>query len=93
MTLSKTISHILSPDGPNNLPFLCRLWLDHYQKHHQPGHQTEEGMEGDEGDGDADQDPNCSTGSTPIRDMVDIPEITKRVSWLSITTDTDGSKW
>ena len=52
-----------------------------------PGHQTEEGMEGDESDGDADQDPDCSTGSPPIRDMVDIPEIAKRVSRLRINRD------
>ena len=51
-------------------------------------------MEGDKGDGDAEQDANSSTGLTPIRDMVDIPET---CSLFSITPechiDTDGSKW
>ena len=96
MATSKSISHILSPEGPNNLfsvDFGLTTIKSIMNSITKPGHQTEEGVEGDEGDGDADQDPNCSPGTTPIRDMVDIPGITKHVSRPSIMTDTDGSKW
>ena len=40
---------------------------------HQPRQQTEEGVEGDKGNGNPHQHPNCPSRSPPIRDVVDIP--------------------
>ena len=40
---------------------------------HQPRQQTEECVEGDKGNSDPHQHPNCPSSSSPIRDVVDIP--------------------
>ena len=69
----------------------------------QPGKEAEEGVEGDEGDGDADKDPDGSSSSPPVCDVVNVPggshEHENQTNWKMIragtttTTETHGSKW